>query len=399
MTKRFLRKINRSHRKRGAIRTIDFLVSFSLFIILLAQFLIVLINTNTFLGQEARQIENPAKSLAFRILGTTGDAGWGTDPGVPNSFGLASNFSSNEMFHVDLSKLARLNIETLNTPYQFVDPSIISSQFPVQLGNVSFRISTRAMIQVESSWDLLSTTVTVQVNSWSGKPLSDINVLVQLYSLTNGTASPALQNTSITSTNGIASVPIGVYDPDDDYVALVFASSGFIWGIDWAEIRGTSPLPMIQAGGISTFVMPQSSTNQNNSVQIYSNASIPATPVNSSVLFYDPINGIVNVTTTSVSLNGTISMNQTGTTGPSVFFQQFEDVTGLHYRIVTSPSIYDNFNYTDGSPAQGFDKAQFPVYQTLNYENQNFANVYTYTALVTSIRGPFLMTFEVGLFS
>ncbi|MHA2365471.1 MAG: hypothetical protein ACXAC7_16055, partial [Candidatus Hodarchaeales archaeon] len=350
----FLKRIGKITKKqRGVTRTVDFLISFSLFIILLTQFFLVLINTNIFLSQEAEQLDNPAELLALRILGTTGTADWGTDTNVPTFFGLASSDSSSELIDVDLAKFARLNSDIeasgATVSYEFVNSSYLREQVTSEVETTFFRISSRPIIQVEiidpDFNDIVDPlTMQVQVKSWVNKSLSNVNVQAYLVSATDGSADPTLQNNTVTSSDGIADVSISNYIPgSDDYVIIAYAYSGNFWGIDWAKNVGT-----INAGGFSSFVMPYSSS-QNNSIEISSNNSITT-----SVMYYDNANDnlTINPTASSNNVAQDVIYGQIGTNGPIIFVQS-DGVSS--YRVITLPLMYDK------TSSKGFDQTQLPV--------------------------------------
>ena len=105
-------------RKRGVVRTIDFLVSFTLFIILLTQFYLIIINMNLNLASTSTQENNPAQLFADKLLGFSGTKDWGTSSGSPQDFGLASDYSHSSLnYNLDLAKFARLNRELQNQDY------------------------------------------------------------------------------------------------------------------------------------------------------------------------------------------------------------------------------------------------------------------------------------------
>jgi len=383
--------------QRGVVRTIDFLVAFSLFIVLITQFFLVVINTNTFLAQETRKIENPAESLAYRILGSTGDKDWELNQNSPISFGLASIFSNPNQLEVDLSKLSRINLEltTINSaPYSFFDDELLTDQLLDEGGTFFFRISTHPLFQVEII-DSSPATFAVQVFSWTGKPLADVNVDVYFVSLLDGSADITLRSSGRTTSSGMVNVPIAAYVPGSgiDYLAVAFVHLSNFWGLDWTTIVDIpSSGNTINAGGFSSFLSPQFNSTVNG-INLYSDQQI-----NSQITFYDSISGSVNISQTASAMPITLkdSTQQTGTSGPVIIVQQIIDITGLRYRVVTIPFIYDNLKYNDGTSNQGYEQAQYPVYGTSGFSTQNFANIFTFTTIVSSIRGPFLMTFEVG---
>ena len=177
-------------KRRAVVRTIDFLVSFTLFIILLTQFFLIIINMNLNLASTSTVEENPAKLFANKIIGDSGSYDWGRNPGSPKVFGLASDMShSNSIDYIDLAKLARLNGElnylSINDTYSYITPESIVANFSGTLSNTAFQLTTRPPLRVIASYDNSSNpgTFNVDVLSWSNFPLENIKIEIYLLEL------------------------------------------------------------------------------------------------------------------------------------------------------------------------------------------------------------------------
>lgn len=117
-------------KKRGVSRSIDFLISFVLFMVFIASMLLITnsINVDLFANPVSRPSEE-AQSLTRRIFGLDGsdilgNSNWGDDFYPLSSFGLSDGWHSH--YSLDPNKLSRVHPLLQNSPSSFLRDAIIS---------------------------------------------------------------------------------------------------------------------------------------------------------------------------------------------------------------------------------------------------------------------------------
>ena len=101
--------LNLNRRRRGQIRAVDFIVSLLLFLLMLSQLLLIIINVQSGLTTQMRNelTYSELDTLGRIILQEQGQNFWGYRNSLTDSFGLASatNIPS---FSLDAAKVARI---------------------------------------------------------------------------------------------------------------------------------------------------------------------------------------------------------------------------------------------------------------------------------------------------
>lgn len=383
-------------RRKAVVRTIDFLVSFILFIILVTQFYLIIININLNLASTSTKQENPAQQLASKILGSTGSSNWGTTNGDPATFGLASdNYYSSLNPYLDLTKFSRLNKELnyldIANQYSFIEPDTLISNLTGNQGGVEFRLSTRPVIQIIVNSVLVggtSSTISVRAMTWGNSTLSNIDIDVYHVLLSDG--SNIAKVSSTTDINGEATIvtTIGA----NNYVAVIYAHSKDSWGITWSEINNGAGT--ISSSLISSFMMNNPIINRNSVLQ-YTNSSTTDNIFTNSAFYSKELDSLNNLGNTGSGALIYSNNTNVGTSGP--YIQVHTMVSGgiSYYRVVTLPLIFNNFNYTTPETTL-FTTTQYPVYQSSNFPTTGSVNVQTYSTIVMTIRGPIFLTIELA---
>ncbi len=382
-------------RRRAVVRTIDFLVSFTLFIILLTQFYLIIINMNLNLSSTSTKEENPAQLITDKLLTSTGSANWGTTSGVPQNFGLAAD-ARHPSFnnYLDLAKFAHLNGELqynpINSSYSYITPEIVLTNLTGTQANVQFRISTRPIMQVQASETHTGTTasLTVKTLTWNNLSIPNVDVSSYLVSLSTGAYSE--NKTIATNSDGQAIIPntIGT----DNYIAVIYAHSQDLWGINWVVIQNTGG--SIVSTDITPFTLNNPVINTNSILQ-YVTTPLNTLTIRSTSGFYSANKSTMYFTVTSGSGSINTSSTNVGTNSPFIQVYTMHDTTNniYYYRVVTQPLIFDNFNFISPNGAN-YSTCQFPVYQTNNFQNANSGTIYTYSTPVMTQRGPILFTVD-----
>ena len=374
-------------KRRAVVRTIDFLVSFTLFIILLTQFYLIIINMNLNIAATNVTQENPAELFADRILSYSGAKDWGTKPGTPTSIGLASDYSHLSLnYFLDLAKLARLNPElqnlSINSQFSYIEPSALLANIVGNNSYAQFRITTRPLIQVSAKLNTGNTSMVVTAKSWSNSPMANINIDNYYVSLTDGAQINGANQTTNYSGQATVTIPGGL----NHYVAIVYAHSQASWGITWVVIDNDGVT--VSATGISSFLLNNPNGTRNSILQYTKDILVTSHIIYSNSAFYSPAtNNLTGFQVTNQNNLINQNLNNVGSSNPFIQVYTMFDGSVYHFRVVTEPLIYDNVGFSGN-----YSVNQFPAIQTPNYGPAS--NTYTYTTIVMTDRGPLLFTID-----
>ena len=381
-------------RRRAVVRTIDFLVSFTLFIIFLTQFYVIIINMNLNLASTSTKQENPAELFSNKLVGLPGSQNWGTLTGSPSSFGLASDSHyTNLGSYVDLAKLGRLNSDLqylpINSTYSYIDPQVVVNNFTGSISNIAFRLSTRPPIQVLASetHTTAQSTLTIQTATWNNVSLDNINVDIFYVQLSNG--SVAYSNTVSTGTSGqtVFTTPI----LRTNYVAIAYAYSLDNWGIGWVEVQNDLT-NTLSASNLPTFLQNSPYQDINSILQVTNNTLPSVTPTIRTTTAYLNSSQLLNTSVFSNTSSITRNLTDVGTNTPVIQVYTMNSGSIDYYRVVTEPLVFNNVNYTSTT----YSSYQFPVYQTPNFSTVDLSTIYSYTTTVMTDRGPLLLTLDLS---
>jgi hypothetical protein len=359
-----------------------------------------LLNLNLNIAISAATDDNPAEALATKILSSTGSANWGTASGSPQIFGLASDTKSQSSnYYLELSKLARLNKElnflSVSSLYSYLDPNTLSTDLTNGANNLEFRIYTKPLIKVISTSSVSAdiSTISISVSTWGNRSLSNINIEVYHVSMSDGSTLPSIQTT--TDINGEAVINTNLA-PTENYVAVVYAYSGIMWGLSWEAINN-NPGTTIFPTGISSFLLNKPD-NINNSLLQFSNNTIDNNAISTNTAFFNSNNNNLTISATP-SGSGTL-INQTltdiGTNGPIIQVNVVNSDPNYYYRVLTLPLILDYTDYVSPSSST-FETFQYPVYQTDKFSSVNLAEIHFFSTVVQTDRGYLLFTVEVSI--
>ncbi|MFX1251493.1 MAG: hypothetical protein ACFFCZ_07775 [Promethearchaeota archaeon] len=243
--------------KKGQARTIDFLIAFSLFILFMAQILILMTSLQYQIILEQSPTTNQQNTFTFadKILrrpgmNDTNHKNWGDSSGSIKNFGLAVSQNSSElnwsaMYYLDPAKLARINPLLANTgsltlrnywlPYQEVKALLNMSErqdFSIEIlpaFNLSLTIPTPSN---PPNIDLTVQIVDTRQNNIEG-------VVVTFYAKAITSTEVLKTTTTVTDTNGLANWTF-IPTATENYIILAAASlSGALWATDLAFCDGS----------------------------------------------------------------------------------------------------------------------------------------------------------------
>lgn len=238
--------------QKGQARTIDFLIAFSLFILFIAQILVLMTSLQYQIILEQNPTTNQQNTFIFadKILRRPGmnvsnHKDWGDSPGPIKNFGLAisnniSDLNWSAMYYLDPAKLARINPSLANAgsltlreywlPYQDVKALLNMSQwedFSIEIlptFNLSLTVPTPSN---PPDIDLM-----VQIMDARQNNIEGVSVTFYAKSITSTEALKVA--TSVTDSNGFA---YWSFTPTaaENYIILATASlTGVLWATDLA---------------------------------------------------------------------------------------------------------------------------------------------------------------------
>ncbi len=230
--------LNLNRRRRGQIRAVDFIVSLLLFLLMLSQLLLIIINVQSGLTTQMRNelTYSELDTLGRIILQEQGQDFWGYQNSLPDSFGLASatNIPS---FSLDAAKVARIvtgtsfPISDISGFEQFTYSSVktilgLDSELDFQLAFLSYF---EPILQITETTTEDEFNATVTVKNLNQKVIENCQVNFFILNLASGNIH--LEQNKISDTNGQTSMTY--LDPEGEKIVIILAEKGSLWGVTW----------------------------------------------------------------------------------------------------------------------------------------------------------------------
>lgn len=254
-------------RRRGQIRGVDFVVSLFLFLIMLTQLILIIINVQSGIrtGIVGKLTYERLDVFGRQLLLEEGDTDWGYLQELPSTFGLSdSNYES--VFTLDASKISRLVTGTSYSissvsgydiyDYDALKETInLESDYEFQL---AFYPCLNANVTVRS-FDSTSNNVTVDVMNSHNSPIVNAQVHFFVIDLTYGAVT--FEGTNSTDSKGSISLVYQiphVNDPSAEHYIFVIVEKGKLWTMNWGSlpnekiIIGTPSGTTIWGGGVNS---------------------------------------------------------------------------------------------------------------------------------------------------
>lgn len=256
---------------RGQMRAVDFMVSAFIFLIMLAQFVLLLFNIQvglhtTVLGDLN---QSDATDLYRQIFLQPGSPNWGTQPELPQSFGLSLETTQQVSFPsrsvLDPAKLARIGSDP-QAVQSYADFQPVTYQFiHDQLGlddGTHFQLKLLPPLnityqQVSTSNDRTTYTYEIEVtHATTRKPVVDTTISLIVVDFLTGSATFF---SGITNNDGRTTVEITApsnlgRDAEQGFGIIITARKGSaLWGITWVQDENLTPaLKSVVIDGNST---------------------------------------------------------------------------------------------------------------------------------------------------
>jgi len=248
-------------RRCGQIRAVDFVVSLFLFLLMLSQLILLIINIQTGIrtGTIGTVTYEKLDIFGRQLLLEEGDQDWGYYRALPSTFGLADD-NVQTYLSLDAAKIARLIIGTPNpSGFQMYDYTTLKETIGLQR-DFDFQLRFHPLIYPEVS---VSSTnfAQVKVKNAYDIPISNAQVHFFTIDLTNGNV--ISEGETLTDSDGDTSLQLS--DPTEDiqggeHFVFIIVEKGPLWGMDWGfndptseEVNiGVSSSTSIWGGGINS---------------------------------------------------------------------------------------------------------------------------------------------------
>ena len=259
--------------KRGQVRGLDFTISAFLFLIMLSQLILVVLNSQVVMEglYEYRIEREEVNQLADRILGFPGTTGWGLSSTLPVAFGLAdeTTFSCGRI--LDSGKIARITtdmtiptIRSLSGDYTLVNYSYVKSM--LSLTDYNFELRLRSLLNTTLSLSIPSPfngdlTASVQITNWRSEPVQEAKARFVICDPRNSQLYQA--GSASSNYQGIITKDITIPDPillqsgDPEFIIVAGISLGSMWSVTSAS---TSETIQVRSVDISSVLLPSSSS-------------------------------------------------------------------------------------------------------------------------------------------
>ena len=356
---------NLHKRRRGQIRAVDFIVSLLLFLLMLSQLILIIMNVQTGLNSQisTNQINSELDSFGRSILFNEGPSDWGYLQTLPDSFGLASA-SNIPTLTLDAAKISRLITGTsfpISAISGFDQFSYESLKNLLGVGSeVDFQLSFLPLLDLSltvTDGDLTNITdyeAIVSVNNLNGLPVADCNVTFFTLNLVTG----IFRNDGIKHTDAdgeISNIYLdpNIADPSGEHLSIVIAEKGPLWGVAWG-----APLDShdVQAGKESNATLWIGGLNESHII-VSDIHEVLTTPTSHylSYLYKDSQNRFLSASYDLSSVfEGNMSIPITKT-GPVMVFSTTRIGNTFKVGIGTYPAIFDS-NSESGVFYQVFGK-------------------------------------------
>lgn len=252
-------------RRSGQVRAIDFMVSLFLFLLMLSQLILIVINVQSGLRSSSIGTVTYEELDIFgrQLLLEDGDLDWGYNRGLPSTFGLADT-NTQSYLSLDSAKIARLITGTpipvsLVSGYEMYDYTSLKETIGLHR-DYEFQLGFYPLLNPETS---VSSTNFAQVNVKNTYNISISNARVHFFTidLTNGNV--ISEGETLTDSNGDTSLQLS--DPTEDvqggeHFVFVIVEKGPLWGMNWGfqdpssdeVVIGSSSNSAIWGGGINS---------------------------------------------------------------------------------------------------------------------------------------------------
>ncbi|MHA1512845.1 MAG: hypothetical protein ACTSRJ_02135, partial [Candidatus Hodarchaeales archaeon] len=234
--------LNLKRRRRGQVRAIDFVVSLLLFLLMLSQLILVIINVQTGLNSQLKDDLTFTELDTFgrSLLQQEGTPQWGYNQDLPSSFGLAESaiFPS---LTLDASKIARLITGTsfpISAISGFEQFSYDSVKNLLGLGNdQEFQLSILPLLEISmiiTAENVTAYQTRVNITNVNNLPIEESKVSFFTLDLTTGNI--ILAGIDFSDRDGKASkayIDPNFNIPDGEHLSIVIAEKGPLWGITW----------------------------------------------------------------------------------------------------------------------------------------------------------------------
>ena len=252
-------------RRCGQIRAVDFIVSLFLFLLMLSQLILIIINVQFGVRRSTIGTLTYEELDIFgrQLLLEEGDTNWGYLQNLPTTFGLADPCSLSHLT-LDSAKIARLITSTSfsifhSSGFEIYDYETLKETIGLERG-YEFQLGFYTLLETEVDVST-SNVAQVQVKNTYNTPISNAQVYFFTIDLTNGEV--ISEGSTLTDSNGVTSLQLSdptKNDPEGEHIVVVIVEKGPLWGMNWGYpdltsekvIIGPSSNTTVWGGGIDS---------------------------------------------------------------------------------------------------------------------------------------------------
>ncbi len=252
-------------RRCGQIRAVDFVVSLFLFLLMLSQLILIIINVQSSIrtGTIGTLTYEELDIFGRKLLFEEGDTNWGYLQKLPRTFGLADS-NSHSLLTLDSAKIARLITGTFLpispvSGFDMYDYTTLKETVGLER-EYDFKLGFYPLLEPEitvSTSDFAQVKVTDTYNA----PISNAQVNFFTIDLTNGDV--ISEGSTLTDSRGDTTLQLSDptrNDPKGEHIVFIIVEKGPLWGMNWGfhdptsetVIIGSTSTTAVWGGGINT---------------------------------------------------------------------------------------------------------------------------------------------------
>jgi hypothetical protein len=248
-------------RRRGQIRAVDFVVSLLLFILMLSQLILIIINVQSGIiyGKGISITYDELDVIGRSLLQEEGDPYWGYNRVLPNSFGLAAD-DSQHYLALDAAKISRIITGTsFSIPsvsgFEMYDYDTLKSSLNLNT-NLDFLLAIYPCIDLEVNVSTIDTTtnnVELLVVNPHNTPISNAQAHFFVIDLSTG----SVVQKYVATTDSDGKISSNYQKPINEHIIFIIVENGALWGMTWGStdndiIVGSSSNTTIWGGAINS---------------------------------------------------------------------------------------------------------------------------------------------------
>lgn len=357
--------------QRGQIRAVDFIVSLLLFLLMLSQLILIVVNVQSGIksGSYNTISYEELDSFGRLLLQESGDTFWGYQRSLPDTFGLSIDQPQSHLV-LDAAKIARIITET-SFPissiagFEMYDYDTLKESLNLN-SEWDFQLSIQPFIDVEVSISEINSTAnkaSVIAKNHFSNPIVGAESHFFIVDLIGGNI--ISEGITLTDNDGETFkeylIP-NINDPDREHIVFVIIKKEALWGLQWGYLSSSPLNENVIIGKESNTTIWGGGINSS-ALLLTDILEVTSTPDSHylSIIYENTIDEYSNLT---LNLESQVDGNETiiiPNKGLVVFFSITRTLNNFRVGIGSYPAILDN-DHTRG--------LFYPIFGKLNPDNQ-----------------------------